>query len=41
MVNLPAGKGRVENSNIITDFEAITDRNRIANAYFGFIADGD
>jgi len=35
MVKQPAGKGRVENSNPVTDFEAITGRNRIANAYFG------
>jgi hypothetical protein len=27
--------GEVENSNVVTDFEAITGRNRIANAYFG------
>jgi hypothetical protein len=36
MVNLPAGIGRVENTIVVTDFEVITGRNRIANAYFGF-----
>ena len=29
--------GEVENSNLATDFEAITGRNRIANAYFGIV----
>jgi hypothetical protein len=42
MVNLPAGKGRIKNSNMVTVFEAITGRNtcapwrRIANAECGF-----
>lgn len=38
MVNLPSGKGRFGNNNVVTDFEGIAGRNRIANAYFGLKA---